>query len=344
MRELYIKAIEKFMPSKRMREYLIKNIDNLEKWQVIEMISGAPADIRDKYEMLKELAECETDLDDEKERCTFRFAKDVAKKVIDEFSLKLGEVFLINEWGCDEDELRHKLYGAEPAFCFDAVIRSIKKEDEYEELTPENIEKATYWYEIEKYIPDENGDLQKANSFMIAPNLEVWFGEYGHIKEKGGDKYFADDMEWPADFYSSQHLNLPVPFEVGDIITIDCRPYAPVKHGVLIEKGDNRDCCCVQCAWVTESGNIDIGALKHASVFDDKYFVELSPLYRAETFAGELPENEKLLKSISDFVHRSEEKGKALWNYIYEQEGHHTGGVTPTQIENYISEISYSDK
>lgn len=338
MRELYIKAIEKFIESKQMKEYLIENVDNLNKCDIIEMISGAPADILDKYEMLKELAQYEILTNDEPERYSFRHAADAAKKVIDEFSLNPGEVFLINERGYDEDELRHKLYGAEPAFSFDAVMRSIKKENEYEELTPEDIENATYWYDIEKYIPDENGDLRKANSFMIAPNLEVWFGEYGHIKEKNGDKYFADDMEWPADFYSSQHLNLPVPFEVGDIITIDCRPYVPVKHGVILEKGDNRDCCCIQCAWVTESGNIDIGALKHASVFDDKYFVELSPLYRAETFDGELHENEKFLKVISDFVYRDEEKGRNLWNYIYEQEGHHIGGVTPTQIEKYLSE------
>ena len=65
MRDLYIEAINKFMESTQMKNYLVKNIDILQKWQIIDLICGARASLTDKYEMLKKLSEKETDEDKE---------------------------------------------------------------------------------------------------------------------------------------------------------------------------------------------------------------------------------------------------------------------------------------
>ena len=198
--------------------------------------------------------------------------------------------------------------------------------EEYEELDEKEKEDALYWYRLEKYAPNKDIELDWRYYYTIAPNGEIW---YTHDLGKDEDRTFDD----------SQDLNLPVPFEVGDIITIDCRPFAPVKHGVILEKGDNWGCCSVQCAWITENGKIRIGALKHCTLFDDKSFISVSPLYRAEVFAGELPQNEQPLKEISKFVYRDEEKGKKLWNYIFETDKRGKS-MAFEKIERYIYELS----
>lgn len=44
--------------------------------------------------------------------------------------------------------------------------------------------------------------------------------------------------------------------------------------------------------------------------------IQISPLYRAEVFSGELPENEEVLKEISEYVRGDEDKGRALCDFI----------------------------
>ena len=57
MKELYIEAIQKYIESKQMREYLINNADILQKWKIIDLICGARADLKEKYKSLKKLSE-----------------------------------------------------------------------------------------------------------------------------------------------------------------------------------------------------------------------------------------------------------------------------------------------
>ena len=83
-------------------------------------------------------------------------------------------------------------------------------------------------------------------------------------------------------FSVSPDLNLPVPYHPGDVLFIDCRPYAPgAFYCRLKEVGD--DCCGIQCEYVDEEGNMETGALKHGDYFFNHREVEqyLSPLYRA---------------------------------------------------------------
>lgn len=317
MRDLYIDSINKFIESVQMKKYLVENVDILQKWQIIDLICGARASLTDKYEMLKKLSEKETDEDKEERNSATSAAKN-AKSALEELVLNSGEVFLKMECGYDYEIKEKKLYGAEPCFSLEPVMRYIN--EEYTELEEDEKKDAVYWYELEKYVPDDVEKLDNSYAYTIAPNGEIWFVEKEYLRY--------------GDFASSQDLNLPVPFEIGDIITIDCRPFAPLKHAVIVKIGDNWGCCSVQCMWVDNDGDIYGGALKHSSVFDDKTFILVSPLYRAEVYEGELSEKEACLKDISKHVYRDEEKGRALWMYSYENEK--SNGMSYEMIKDYI--------
>ena len=82
-------------------------------------------------------------------------------------------------------------------------------------------------------------------------------------------------------FHLYPNLNLPVPYQPGDILFIDCRPYAPgAFYCLLKEVGD--DCCGIQCEYVDEKGKVETGALKHGDYFYNhrEVYQYLSPLYR----------------------------------------------------------------
>lgn len=68
----------------------------------------------------------------------------------------------------------------------------------------------------------------------------------------------------------------------GDVLLIDCRPYAPgAFYCLLKEVGD--DCCGIQCEYVNPKGEIETGALKHGDYFFNhrEVYQYLSPLYKA---------------------------------------------------------------
>lgn len=78
-------------------------------------------------------------------------------------------------------------------------------------------------------------------------------------------------------------LNLSVPYQPGDVLFIDCRPYAPgAFYCRLKEVGD--DCCGIQCEYVNSEGEIETGALKHGDYFFNhrEAHQHLSPLYKAK--------------------------------------------------------------
>ena len=111
-------------------------------------------------------------------------------------------------------------------------------------------------------------------------------------------------------------LNLPIPFRAGDIVTVDCRPFAPVSHAVILEVGDNFDCCCVQALYRRRNGTWDTGAVKHGYILPGRELPQLSPLYRLATFHGQLPKEERLMEQVSRYVNGEEARGSALWNAI----------------------------
>ena len=323
MRELYIKIIKRYVESNQMRDYLVSVVDKLQKWQIIELICGARAEIKDKIESLLELSKFETNEEKKDEKSAYNTAK-MGKKFLEELTVKQGEVLLNMEYGYDDEKAEEKIWGAAPHFSVKSVIKYVN--EEYEELDEKEKQDALYWYRLEKYTPRNDDELDWRCYYTVAPNGEIW---YARDLEKDESRSFDD----------SQDLNLPVPFEVGDIITIDCRPFAPVKHAVILEKGDNLGCCSVQCAWITEKGKIRKGALKHSSLFDDKSFIRVSPLYHAEVFDGELSPEEQPLKEISKFVYRNEEKGKNFGKYMFDTDKRRIG-LDFKDIEKHIKKNS----
>jgi hypothetical protein len=187
--------------------------------------------------------------------------------------------------------------------------RTYKNDDHVEDIDDR------MWFGIEKWIPAEDGRMKETIDWTLSAAGDIWFFNLPDASDEG--------LRFLLSFgIYGWDLNLPVPFSVGDIVTIDCRPFIDVFHAVITTLGDNHDCCAVWFLYVTKRGKIDVEALKH-----NHFFHELSPfsaLYRAETFKGALPKRESPLEILSGTLKKSPELGEAYWDFITDRDYRHT--------------------
>ena len=228
-----------------MRTYLTGNISNLSDKQLTDIICGSRKTITQKYKDLKWLAET---TNDEYANEAFKDAQDALSGL----ELKQKEVFVVIEKDFDTDINQEEICGSEPAFSIEQVNGLIDEDLTF--WSNEENEEPEYWYEIMKYDASDRERVKWILSYHMMPNTEIWF-------------YKNSIQGHKNDYLYNQGLNLylPIPFEVGDILTIDCRPFRPMKHAVLLEKGN--DCCTVTCAWVSGRGTIRAGSLMHTSLW-----------------------------------------------------------------------------
>lgn len=114
------------------------------------------------------------------------------------------------------------------------------------------------------------------------------------------------------------NLNLPVPYQPGDILEVDCRPYvSKVAYCLITEVGD--DCCGVQCVFPCANDKPDFGAFKHGNFFDEAYQmpVYMSPLYRSRVVHEALPEFYAVLEDIAFEVRNIRGYGKLCRESVF---------------------------
>lgn len=279
-----------------------------------DAIAGAPISLERKRDLFLRLAEDENG-------GLFRKWADLVSQAIQEMQPKPGEVFYL---------IAHN-YREEPSHLEDDTVAAFLSWEYIFEAIREYLggdsmdEDDLIWFTIEKWTPDGNGRLKDNYSYEVIRD-EVWF-------------CYSKDFpfhEQPV-LGGYEDLNLQVPFHAGDILTVDCRPYAPVSHIVVLEIADNCDCCCFSALHREGDRIWWTGAVKHSHVFPPSVRrVGYSPLYRLSTFHGELPEEERLFEQVSQYINGEEARGASLWKHIY-QLGKGNRYVTEDQILAYIT-------
>lgn len=256
-REKYLEILKTFIPSGEMREYLAAQ--DLSDRKITEIILGAPVSLTTKLQYVT------------------GEAYEEIKQAIDNLKLHNDEHFYLFDNWYDEELFDYQEYPNRLSYDFNDVLEHIRNEilecgEEYDE---------TSWYTLRKVVRDKN----KTDYISY-----ICVYEYTLIKDEVC--YFTKNIiknntTEPADYRygESTDLNLPVPFKVGDIVNIDCRPFAPVQQVRITETGDNHDCCSLQAEFYDKKEKeYKTGAVKHCFIFTSNYRPYLSPLYKIETY------------------------------------------------------------
>ena len=261
--------ITEFIRSPEMREHLNKT--PLPLWELTELIINAPETLEKKKEALKQLlSEC---ADNIKKTLLQKYILEI-QAALDALVARPGEVFNLIECWYDDETLCEKKSSAIPFTSYEAVfdyIHLMIVEEQWNDDT-------TCWTIIEKWVPTENGNMMLTYVYTLINDMIVGFKNYYERK-------MEKPYRWVTQSYLDADLNLPIPFKPGDIVALDCRPFAPVKPALLLEVSD--DCCGVQMLFEHDGMlNMDVydtAALKHGhgykDAWDHEYLHPLSYLY-----------------------------------------------------------------
>ena len=325
----YDELMQLFMPSREMREYLLKDKPN--RYQVMDIIIGAPVSLETKAGFFQKLM-CRDDLfhaaldeittafsesDNETEEkiehlkwhseYSFTAHYKALRLALDALRLKPGEILLLNEAWYDEDfSDENESRGSVPLLSLDAALRYIRDEMKEEEWNDE----TECWTKLEKWVPGENGEMEHLYTYYLIRDEIVFFEKMKLIPD---EHWFwcAQERKYSS---GNRDLNIPIPYQPGDIVKANCLPFAPVKHVLLLEVGN--DCCGVSALYRRKDGKWETGALKHGH-FMESYVPMISPLYRISSYEGCLPPEEQILQKISEHINGDPEKGRQLWESFH---------------------------
>lgn len=265
--------ITEFTKSPEMREHLKKT--SLNSRILSEIVINAPESLEKKKVALEQLFK----------KCAGKVEAVLPHRhilaiqaALDNLTAAPGEVFNLIECWYDDEMLCEKTSSGIPFTSFEAALTYLRKliaEEEWNDDT-------TCWTIIEKWVPAEGGHMERTYDYILIKDTIVDFRCYNtDTNEIIGGRPFRISSRDPLDV----NLNLPIPFKPGDIVALDCRPFAPVKPALLLAVSD--DCCGVQMLFEHDGMlNMDIydtAALKHGhgykDAWDHEYLHPLSYLY-----------------------------------------------------------------
>ena len=220
--------------------------------------------------------------------------KDARKELLE---INPGEVLYLKEAWYDEEVLdEHMKESGTAAFMsFDAARNHIRREMSEEEWD----EDTCCWNVLEKWKPGTDGVMDKVYTYYLIGDDVIYIDT-----EKIRMKYFLRGLSGGFKGICDVAYSMCVPFEVGDMVLIDQRPFAPVRHGLILWKGGFKDDNYV--LYKNIKGFWELRNLSSLMVADG---VMYSCYYRMERFEGELPEEERLLLKAQDYI-LADEKGK----------------------------------
>ena len=271
------RIIDACIESEEMRDYLKKQ--DLSDYVLTEIITGSNLSLNKKMNLYAL----------SKDEYAVKMRAET-QRALDEIKIKTGEILCMTECWYDGDELDEKEGFAAPFTSYEAAIKYLQDEIEEEEWDKESL----CWTEFSKWIPSSDGTMKKTYTYYLIRDEIVYFKQHdapSHHQNQG--------------YISSLSLDLPIPFEAGDIVTLNCLPFAPVKHA-LLTKAENRSCCGVQMLFRDTNGEWKIRALKHGWGWGS-YHPILSPLYRLEKDDGYLEKEAYLLEQLQPSLRKEKE-------------------------------------
>ena len=253
---------------------------------------------------------------------SFTTCRDVTSKALQALRVGPGELLYRKSLWEEQPEL-YEVHeeGVAPFDCLDAALHDLRREMAEDEWDAD----APRWTVLEKW---RHSDMHR-----------MWCNPYTyyliHDKVVYFEKNYWDggEREWRPLWRLDPRLrpyaglgrpSLPTPFDTGDIITLDCRPFAPLAHGLVLLPHNRADGCkpyvlarnhgerssSGRSPWRPLSlGN---GAGLHISM------PGYSTLYRAETYDSELPEEERVLKDVQRWLGGDRARAKMLDDALME--------------------------
>ena len=190
-------------------------------------------------------------------------------------------------------------------------------------------EDIDFWYVLEKWVLNTDTNDMEEGFFYTFINGELCYFYDNQIDCKKRNIY---EKSQPFSTYTFFTLNLPVPYQVGDVLEFAATPFTPRTSAIIIDwGGGNRwDCCLPVCLWLKKDGKFDYGSLKHAHFFHLYTSNAISPLYLTKRVECDKIEN-TTFSTLNKHLNGDIKKGNALWDFL-----HKNGTQKESELLEYI--------
>lgn len=288
-----------------MRNYLLEHMNELQICDFVEIIVGAPKELEKKAELMEKLLECQMNEDDYKyvNQC-LQVIQEAIEFLYHANSKKVRMVLRC----VDTEGKKQYTIDAVPVLSYEDALRYIKEEFGSED----DNECLDFYFCLDLYEIIENKKLLWKYEYICNGKGEVQFFYARNLKKNGLSRFFGNiGMEY-----------FPTPYQVGDVLYIDCRPFLQPCYCLVYYIDENgRDCCGMRCLFLTEEKLVQEGALKHGHFYptnsDVQCLFSISPLYRAE-ICKEIPEELRLLEDIGYMLRQNPSMAKKLDQFFCE--------------------------
>lgn len=324
----YEAIINRTVPSRQMRESLCLPENELSSSELADVVIGSPEiTIDEKHKLLCSLANETGDKEISESAGDFKAA-------IDNLACAPGELFTVDDLWYDEDikDVKYSGFGNQPCADFNKVHEYIDWEYKYEEWDSD----SCTWFVIKKWAPDEESRFINTYIYYYLYGIGIcWFAACREYRDEG------PYSRLPEHQYSSDciDLNITTPFRAGDIVRVDCRPFAPPVNALILYAGLDWDCCSLLALYKDDKGRYRTGAVKHTDMWlhlrGDNM---ISALYRIETYDGELNEYDRIYEEISPLIYGDNEKGDKVWNYLSENRDFTSPGYLLERVKELFEE------
>lgn len=170
------------------------------------------------------------------------------------------------------------------------------------------------WHILEIW-EDRNGQRLKTWSFYSVGQYWTYFTHWEAVSN--GDT--ASLLFAPNNMRT---VDLPVPFQVGDLLEIDCTPYAPVKNAVVLSED-------MKILFLDAHGDLCIDHLESGCIFGTGNHNIIPPVYGADLVKHT---NEDFLEDLRNYIVGNGNRAEKILHYFRE----YSGGSNRLQQANLL--------
>ena len=288
--------------SPELREHLLHNPQLLSSDQHAHIIGSAPIEINRKRKMLSRLLAAERNSSDN----TFHWYDpedciDYIDGCLDALKAVDGnkKVLLISEISFIDSEVGSAItHGPFPVASWQAALAAMKTyADKWGGMTDLS---SSYWM-IELFNLANDPSCSYPYDGFLQPDYTYYANASGEIqyicREEEGECGEARDCivgEIFGPWFKGAYIDLPTPYKKGDILEIDCRPWAPGPCYCLVANSK------LDCLYLDRDRQIYCGSIPYGSCFAGWAHtnVMLSPVFKAKKATQPLPEGCATLQAI----------------------------------------------
>ena len=297
------KIISLLRSSPELCEFLLASPEKLQTADYANIIAGAPISLWTKRELLGELEASLTDNGDIEFVHRYVTCLDAA---LQSMPRPAGETLIdVGFYGADRTgEYTYIPYYTHSWNNFDEILRTANAENEDDWETQ-------YWI-VSQYDLKAADSFQRYDSedytFLADINGEIQYFIHGHDDDE--TQYEQPEAAFGS---TSKELSLPVPYQPGDILEVDRRPYqfGPV-YGIMLTTDSPG--CAAQYLYQPRSDEIRIAPLEKVGDYYPYDFLPsyLAVVYHARRYSGELPENCSWMKALSSKIQAEPSFGETI--------------------------------